>query len=215
MPKTPDLKIESLAPAITEAERFLRWVMLEQGMDIPENAVTLTIQTRGKQARLCGWFSPDQWSTREGDSVHEITISAERLEGKVVEEILETLTHEAVHYWQADLPNENGVSKSGRHNKHFKERAEQVGLTVADPFDSRGFAYTEMGEALRQKIEDDFKPDYTAFNLFRLVKPRTSKVTKTTPYICRCDKGVTVRVANGKTFDATCNECGEGFEIKE
>ncbi len=213
MSKAPVIPIESITPAIIEAERFLQWVMNARGMDIPDQKVTLNIQTRGKRQKLCGWFSNLQWSTREGDMVHEITITAERLQGEVAD-ILETLAHEAVHYWCAYM-GLTDVSESGRHNKHtFYEKALVVGLNCKSIGDTKGYAYTSLTDEFRQDIEDNFQPDHTAFDLFRVVKTKEKKPTKMKKWSCTgCTPIVNVRVA--KDFDARCNTCQTNFELQE
>lgn len=204
--------IESIAPAIMEAERFLQWVMTYRGMDIPDQKVTINIQTRGKRATLCGWFSNNQWGTREGDSVHEITIAAERLQGEV-HEILETLTHEAVHYW-CQFMGLQDCSDSGRHNKRvFYEKALVVGLDCESHNDPKGFAYTSLTDELRDDIEKNFRPDHTAFNLFRIVKMKDKTPTKMKKWSCECDPPINLRVA--KEIDVTCNVCVSRFERQD
>jgi len=211
VPKTTEIPIESIAPAIREAERFLQWVMLNRGMDIPDQKVTITIQTRGKRTNLCGWFSNKQWSTREGDTVHELTIAAEHLQGEV-HEVLETLTHEAVHYW-CEFMGIKDCSDSGRHNKRFQEKALLVGLTCESNGDTKGFAYTGLTDELRDDIEKNFQPDHTAFNLFRVVKLKAKTPTKMKKWSCECEPPINLRVA--KQIDVTCNLCATKFEKQE
>ena len=210
--KTSEVPIESITPAIKEAERYLQWVMLNRGMDVPDQKITLNIQTRGKRQSLCGWFSKHQWSTREGDMVHELTITAERLQGEVAD-ILETLTHEAVHFW-CEFMGLKDCSDSGRHNKHtFYEKALLVGLNCESNGDTKGYAYTSLTDELRDDIEKNFQPDHTAFNLFRVVKLKEKKPNKMKKWSCECEPPINLRVA--KELDATCNVCVSRFELQE
>lgn len=205
-----DVPYESLVPAIRELERFGNW-FLNRRCDIPDQPVTVTVQTRGKQAALCGKFTPERWSTREGSPVHEINVCAEWLKADVPD-ILETMAHETVHYWTHFLQIKD-YAKSGRHNKNFKEYAEIAGLTVEEPRDRLGFAYTSLTDDLRTEIEQDFKPDHTAFALFRTVPAPVPTASKTKAYICQCADGPTVRT--GKEFNATCDDCNTQFIPKE
>ncbi len=210
--KTPVVQIESIRPAIEESERFLQWVMENRGMDIPDKPITITVQTRGKRAHLCGWFSREQWSTREGTMCHELGIAAEHLQGEVIPDILHILTHEAVHFWM-DHAGVKGVSAGGRHNKTFKEYAEIVGLQVDDADKVKGFAFTHMTDELHKVIETEFQPEYTKFNLFRVVKPTTPKESKMKKWSCECEPPINLRVA--KEIDVTCNVCEQKFEKQE
>jgi hypothetical protein len=118
--------------------------------------------------------------------------------------------HEAVHVWNAA----RGIADcatNDRHNRKFKDAAEEIGLICADPTDAIGYGYTEPTEELRKAILEEFKPNAKAFRLFRLEKPVKPKADKTKSYVCGCD--VKVRVANGTTLDATCHDCETKFEL--
>lgn len=202
----PLKNLMSLRPALEELERALKWAA-DLIDDIPYKLVPV-IQTHGKKARCAGWFSTDQWSTREGELVHEITFAAEMLDRDPVE-IVATAVHEVVHFWCEHLKLKD-TSTGGRHNKIFKEYAEIMGLECAKPYDAYGFGYTQPTDELRKRIEDEFQPDLTALNLFRLVKPKTTKTVKTLPWRCDCEK-LTLRVPAKQELEATCNKCGKDF----
>lgn len=206
----PIKHMESLQPAMAELERAVAWAAREVD-DIPFHVVPV-IQTRGRKSKCAGWFSVDQWSTREGENVHEITFCAEQLDQDPVD-IVGIAIHEVVHLW-CHFMKVKDVSTGGRHNKEFKEHAEISGLEVHKPYDSYGYGYTTVGDDLRKRIEKEFKPDVAAFNLFRLVKPSTTKPVKTNAWICECDK-LTLRIPAQQTLDATCNKCKTKFVPKE
>ncbi len=210
------LKFESLNPALTELERIAnfawnRTYVSQRDVKYSGPPIVVTVQSKGKKANCLGWFWANRWSTREGTECHEISISAEFL-GRSAEEIAETVIHEVVHLWN-HIEGIKDCSDSGRHNKKFKEAAISMGLRVFDPWDSRGFAYTEMNNELVEAVREDLKPDVAAFNVFRLTPSKTSKSRKTKAYICNCEQA-TVRVSEGVELDATCNTCDVNYRLK-
>lgn len=202
--------LESLRPAMAELERAVVWA--GQRIDNVPFKLVPVIQTKGRKAKCTGWYSADQWSTREGEDVHEITFCAEELNTDPVD-IVAIAVHEVIHFWTNYLELKD-MSTGGRHNKVFKEYAEIMGLECAKPYDSYGYGYTTPTEELRKRIEKGFKPDVAAFNLFRLVKPSTAKPVKTNAWICDCDN-LTVRIPAKQTLDATCHKCNEKFVPKD
>ena len=204
MPKTdtPTVPIESIRPAIAELERAALWAVDSLGMDIITDPITIVVQTRGRKT-VCGWFSTKRWATKEGVEVDEVTITAERLQDAPAD-IIETLIHEMVHV-QANHLGIKDVSKSGRHNKKFKELAELAGLEVEAPFNSHGFSYTSLSGGLAVRVEKEFKPDYTAFNMFRQLVPKAPKQpTKQKKWTCG-DCGLIVRMAVIR--NVKCEDC--------
>lgn len=198
------MDIESLQPAMDELERAIRWVA--QPTNITEgHRVVPVIQTKGKTA-ACAWFSPNRWSTREGQLCHEITFTAEHL-ARDVDSIVATAAHEVAHLWAFS---ESVVDVSGNqyHNLEFRRRAELLGLFCPQGrVSGRGWAVVEATEALKQRISDELKPDYQAFNLFRLAfRARPTAQTKMVKWTCGC---TTVRCAT--ELEAECWKCGRAF----
>lgn len=198
------MDIESLQPAMYELERAIRWVAQPTNIT-QEHRVVPVIQTKGKTS-FCAWFSPNLWSTREGQLCHEITFTAENL-ARDVESIVATAAHEVAHLW-AFSESVTDVSGNQYHNGEFKNRAEALGL--CHPYGrvpGRGWAVTAATEDLKQRITEELKPDYEAFNLFRLAyhaKPRAT--VKMLKWTCGC---TTVRCST--ELKAECWKCGEAF----
>ena len=205
------VNVESIRPALKELERAAIWGYTLTGDYLSGHKVTIVLQTRGKKATCQGWFLQNGWATREGDDVHEITITSETLYKDPVE-IVATVIHEIAHLANHEMGTKD-VSKGGRHNKAFKETAESFGLEVLKPTDSRGFAYTKPSPALVTKIEKDFVPDVPAFSLFKtLLEPKPKQPSKTVAY--QCSEGCPrIRAAAGKPVNAECNACGEHFTL--
>ena len=206
------MEIKTLQPAMGELERVLKWAAKPTG--IGKDRVVPTIQSRGKKARCGGWFAPNRWSTREGDSCHEINFAAELLK-ETPEIIVALAVHEVVHLWCHSLGLKD-TGNSGRHNKVFKEYAENLGLVCADPTDWYGYGYTTAGPELAKRIEKDCQPDVALFNLFRVEVKKAEKPEKpknpSFKYSCGCTEFRTKA-----EVVATCNkeDCGNVFEVVE
>ena len=112
---------------------------------------TITIQST---PRAYGHFSlrDDTWISAVGSS-HEINIGAGTL-ARPIQDIVATLLHEMVHYYNY----ENGIQDCSRgntyHNKHFKEAAEARDLSVTRS-DKYGWSDTEPTEGLLNFVIDN------------------------------------------------------------
>lgn len=210
------LEIESQVPIIQELERCAVWVYANFGGDRRElPALTVSIQTRGKKHTLCGFFRAEGFHTKEGEPVHEITVTSEQL-FKDPYDVLETVVHETVHLYNHDL-GEKDQSKGGRHNKVFRDQALDWGLEVQEPTDTKGYAYTSLSAPLRASLEKDFQPNLEVFRIFKeAVEPKEKKtpVKKQRPWVCQCEPPITVQVATGIILNAQCQECNEYFVVK-
>lgn len=174
-------------------------------------AVALTIQSQGRK-NCYGWCSVgERWvCEKENETIkwYEINLSAEYMD-RGIELVSATLIHEMVHLWNGF----NGIMdcnpKTQNHNKHFKEKAEEVGLIV-EKMDRRGWASTSLSEQLVEcikasNIEDVFK----AARITVEVEARKKKPVN--KYVCSC--GVTMKTR--KELDIICGKCMERFELEE
>jgi hypothetical protein len=193
--------MRSVRPAIEELERaFAVFAPLFQ-VAFPKPVIA--IQTKGKKNAL-GWFVGDKWENGEADAIAEITIAAEHLKG-APEDIAETLLHEMAHY----ANNVEGVrdcSSFQYHNRHFKERAESVGLVVEKG--PRGWAYTKLGPDLLEKVQKAHL-DPEAFSLFRTAAQQKKQPGKMKKWSCGCTN---VRAAT--EVEAVCHRCGQPFLLE-
>lgn len=200
-----EIDIKSLRPALAEVERFIEW--RNEEMAIGAKVVPVISKRYRKNQLAC--FSDDSWSTREGDGIHEIALSAEAL-NRTPAEILGSVTHEMVHLF-AHTRGIKDCAKSGRHNKKFQGLAQDYGL-VCEKEEGRGYGVTTLNPILAEKIEKEFKPDVAAFNLFRLIPPvKEGKKSKSIKWVCKCP--MTVR--SNVEIDAVCNICHNLFEKEE
>jgi len=180
---------------------------------------TITIQSTPK---AYGHFSlkEDTWISKNG-STHEINIGAGTL-ARPIEEVIATLLHEMVHYFNYI----QGVKDCSRgntyHNKRFKERAEEKGLIV-EYSEKYGWAHTfPSEETLSFAIENDLR-DILINRNEQIVyatgvtgthegteSGSSQKTSSTRKYICpNC--GMSVRAT--RIVRIACMDCGKQMII--
>lgn len=92
----------------------------------------------------------DIWNTKESQK-REINIASGTLD-RPLENILASLLHEMVHFYDDVILNIQDVSRKGQyHNKHFAQQAEQRGLIVTRS-DKYGWAHTAPADRLLEWI---------------------------------------------------------------
>jgi hypothetical protein len=174
-----------------------------------------------------GWITTyKKWVNKDNEEIsqYEININFD-LTNRAPERIGATLLHEMVHLFHL-MNNIKDCSRGNRyHNKHFKEKAESVGLIIThDP--SIGYSITQPSEEL---VEFFKKVKYEGFTVrekgfvapveptdpnspVEPVKPvinRPKKPSSTRKYQCpTC--GTTVRAT--KTVHIICGDCNEKME---
>lgn len=176
---------------------------------------TITIQSTPK---AYGHFTlrEDTWVSTIG-STHEINIGAGTL-SRPIENVVATLLHEMVHYYNY----ENGVQDCSRggtyHNKNFKREAEKRGLIV-NKSEKYGYAHTEPADSLLDFVLNNGLTDIliSRNEFFGFSVPPTGKITgtdfgstakksSTRKYICPCC-GMSIRAT--KEVRIMCMDCGE------
>lgn len=188
-----------------------------------ENALsrpTITIQST---PRAYGHFSlrDDTWVSKIGGT-HEINIGAGTL-ARPIEEVVATLLHEMVHYYNY----ENGIQDCSRgntyHNKRFKQEAERRGLIITHS-DKYGWSHTEPSEELLDFVIENRLTDillnrneFTGFQIGGTgthsggtalggTQGRTPRTSSTRKYLCPCC-GMSVRAT--RTVRIACIDCQE------
>ena len=175
---------------------------------------TITIQST---PRAYGHFSlrEDTWVSKLGGT-HEINIGAGTL-ARPIEEVVSTLLHEMVHYYNY----ERGVQDCSRgntyHNRKFKEEAERRGLIV-EHSDKYGWSHTSPSDLLLYFVLENDLSDIlinrNEFSGFQMGGTGTHSGTPITPtakksssrkYICPCC-GTSVRAT--KKVNIGCLDCG-------
>ena len=185
-----------------------------------ENALarpTITIQSTPK---AYGHFSlqADTWVSTIG-ATHEINIGAGTL-ARPIEQVVATLLHEMVHYYNCV----NGVQDCSRgntyHNKAFKQEAEARGLIV-ERTDKYGWSKTSPSDTLLEFVLDNDLTDIllnrNEFTSFQMpgtgthnggldLTINTKKTSSTRKYVCPCC-GMSVRAT--REVHIACMDCGE------
>ncbi len=177
---------------------------------------TITIQST---PRAYGHFSlnKETWVSKLGGT-HEINIGAGTL-ARPIENVVATLLHEMVHYFNYI----NGVQDCSRgntyHNKRFKQEAEKRGLKISHS-PSYGWSHTEPADELLEFVlENDLtdilinRNENYGFSIGgtgthsggtqTTIPPRTSSTRK---YICPCC-GMSVRAT--REVKIKCMDCDE------
>lgn len=155
---------------------------------------------------------------RKGEQRHELNIGAETLQ-RPIEEVVATITHEAVHLYNLA----HGVQDCSRggsyHNKKFKEEAERRGLVISH-HPTYGWTLTEPSEAL---IDYIIAQGWTEIQMNRGGKAgngstqpggsiQPPKRSSTRKYQCPCCKN-SVRAT--KTVNLICGDCMEKMVVAE
>ena len=210
IPGTESSNVKSIRPLLKELERAIHWT-IARGMVNPTEDLVTTFNPRGRKTTLLGSFTPNVWNI-DGVKTCEISISAEGLKRETMD-VLATLIHELVHF-SSHCHGIVDCSKTGpHHNKKFAVEAERMGLICTNEGGPGGWNVTSLGEDLRKAIENDFIPDESVFTLFRESIPvQEKKRTLLNKYSCSCEKPINIRCA--VALDATCNICGEDFELQ-
>jgi hypothetical protein len=142
----------------------------------------ITIASKGNRAVL-GWFSHDIWES-SGRTLHEINICGAAL-AKGPYQAFETLLHEMAHM-KNRAAGIVDVAENQRHNGQFKIAAAELGL-IAESRPGKlarfGIAFTDLKPETKKLIDEQFKPNVEAFNLFRRefneTKKKKEKTAKT------------------------------------
>lgn len=183
----------------------------------------ITIQ-KGKGLAM-GYFTLDKvWVNKDNsedglaandlddDAYYEINIDPRYFYGRDAIEIVGTLLHEMVHYY-------NKVSNvkdcSGNiHNKKFKAAAENVGLIVTKG-KSVGWGYTMVSDELSEYIMETIEPDEAVFEYFRAgSRPKEPKKRKKSLYNFTCPKcGQVAKAKNGVVIK--CGTCDVGMDMED
>ena len=228
----PESNVIDLSPTHAELIRAIQFadVLIEEATEkhhitikgtnerLVEDAakVVVTIQSKHKSGSCIAWFSdpaegqPYGWSTREGEVYQEMNFTPEMLNHSTVD-IAATVIHEKVHKWCTALRIQD-CSKGGRHNKKgFAKHAEYLGLVVAEPTDSKGYAHTSPSPELAERIEKELNLDVTKFNVYRLPVRKGKPSDKLQKWVCTSDNDDCGAMYSRGDYEPVlvCHRCGE------
>lgn len=141
-------KTSRLAGQLEKLFRMLNEDMFGGQLEQP----IITIQST---PRAYGHYSVSPIWTVNGEELrHEINIGAGSLANRPIEEVVSTLLHEMVHYYDDCVLHVVDCSNGGHyHNRRFKDTAESVGLIVTKS-DKYGWAHTAPSDSLIEWILD-------------------------------------------------------------
>jgi len=202
----------------------------ERHPEVP-GVVLLAAPAHRDQLHVLGHFAALRWRRRQeqGHHLHEVVVIAEHL-NRPVEEIVETLIHEAAHA----LNFERGIkdcTQSQYHNRRFRDAALELGLLV-EQVRHYGYALTSLPAAtaliyqeemsqLREVLVHRYRPEFVLGGAKpaeddgddgqeddnQKTRTRSRKATCACPFIIRVSK---------TTIEATtirCEKCGEAFRL--
>lgn len=192
--------MNSLIPIIKELERI--YDLLAKDFALKYDRPIITVQTRGRMKSTTGWFVNSKWMKGKKE-ISEINLCAEELKRHPVE----TLIHEMVHYAN-NCEDIEDCNAHQYHNKAFKAKAENYGLTVKK--DGRhGWSDTSLSDKLKAKLAK-YNIDNKLFELYRKENISVSLPTKMKKYSCGC---TTLRCATN--LQAKCLKCNNDFIVEE
>lgn len=201
--ETYGLNHNSLIPAITESERFLKFLNERFRLNLPNNYL-ITINKTSKNT--IGFFMPKE--NQEHFENHKQDLNNINLNTFYLKtnNPYEVLAHETAHFINSTKKIKD-CSSNQYHNKHFKEQAEFLLLSVKR--NNKGYALTNETKEFKDMIEQEFKPNKEVFNIFQNQKERGKVGSRLKLYVCLC--GVKVRVAR-EDFRARCLICNTDFK---
>ncbi len=182
--------------------------------EIPAVVIIIASGTDSRQRRW-GHYQPDSWVT--GTAARpEIMISGEGLHRDAAS-VLGTLLHEAAHALAATRGIKD-TSRQGRyHNKHYKNLAEELGITVE--FDKTiGWSATTVPDPTAAAYADQLLALADAMTLWRLDEPfpdGTTTPRRSTNLIaatCLCDRRIRVAASTLAGAPITCAACDGVFQ---
>ncbi|WP_338973058.1 SprT-like domain-containing protein [Spiroplasma endosymbiont of Panorpa germanica] len=205
--KNFDLMIPDVLNEIYLAHDYLNNIFFNNELQ----KIQITITSNNKKSRkntTLGYFNPKK--TWEGD-FNEIVLLDSVFTGDE-NDVFQTLAHEMVHQYCFEN-NIKDCESNGRHNKNFKNFAEQIGLTVNKP-KSKNSGYTT---SLNSHLKDVFKKMPLNHQVIRdFVGIRNFKNTQkdeienrefkqlSYKYLCQ---GCEISFRSKIDMDLSCNKC--------
>ena len=187
-----------------------------------ESALTRPVLTIQSTPQSFGHFSlrEDTWVSKLGAS-HEINIGAGTL-ARPIEEVVASLLHEMVHYWNYEMGVQDCSRGNTYHNRRFKEVAESRGLVVTRS-EKYGWAHTAPADDLLEFVLKNGLTDIlinrNEFAGFQITGTGTHsgtgtvsppKKSSTRKYICPCC-GMSVRAT--RVVRIACLDCSEQMVV--
>jgi len=146
----------------------------------------------------------------DGELKYEIAISAYEL-NQPFEFTCDTILHEQCHLMNL-AKGISDTSKTGNHNKKFKESAEQLGMIV-EKSSKGGWSNTSLGDDLKDLV-DTFEIDKEAFTIFKVKpEPKEKKPKKTSKQLEYACKECSIKFKMKKEVSLICGICHKPYEV--
>ena len=213
----------SLSPILTALEAGFDW-MNKRFYD-GELRRPVIVMAEGHKARAMGWFTYYKpWHLRDSEfAACELMVATDYLD-RGFEHVVEMLAHEMVHCYnyQHDIKD---CSRSGfRHNKKFKDSAEQHGMVWNPPTEDEssqadykrvGYARVSFKEDVKDEVYEALSALKDALVLYRDKRQKKDRAARSKSgvikYMCPCC-GNSVRAT--KEVRIMCMECNELMEAQ-
>ena len=166
---------------------------------------TITIQSTPK---AYGHFTmrEDTWASKGGNT-HEISIGAGTL-ARPIEEVVSTMLHEMVHYYNFVTGVRDCSRNNSYHNKRFRDAAESHGLVV-NRSKTYGWAHTSPSNRIVDFVQRHNLTDIQ-INRNDHINAANVKNSSTRKYVCPCC-GTSVRAT--KIVRIACVDCKRDLEL--
>ncbi|WP_027123856.1 SprT-like domain-containing protein [Mycoplasmoides pirum] len=161
-----------------------------------------------------GVYWPDKWKIND-KTYSEISLTAEMLTNNDLNELLNTLIHEMIHF-KANLLGIRDTDKSGKHhNKEFKKLGEEIGCVFGEKNKKIGYSNFKFNSELQQIVNNCIKElELEKFigEFKRIRAPKQKTIKKFFKYVCpACN--ATIRATLGA--EIICGTDGVVYEFRD
>ncbi len=169
MTKAKEPRISRIVAACEEA-----WLAIHKAHEEVDPQAQIVVASRGRKSVL-GYHAAQRWvldggpgarrTAKNVSMVAEVMVAAESLSNGA-EEIFHTLLHEAVHSanWTDAIQD---VSTGQYHNKHFAQRAGDMGLKVEYGGAQRGYFSTGLTPAAKNRYKAQIRKIRSSLSGYR------------------------------------------------
>lgn len=198
--------VSNLVETLEEA-----WRTIAGTWGIPPAVIVIAPASVGGKLKKWGHYAGLRW-TSGGDEYAEVLISAEGLV-RGARGVFETLLHESVHAYQ-DSIDEAGTSRQGRyHNRTFKMRAEEFGLTTdRDP--KIGCITPDITDECAEQYATTIAAIDLALKATRMIEPAGPKSARNgVVLICQCERKIRLTESVAEEGPIECRVCDSEFVL--
>lgn len=206
--KAQEIGVSNLVATLEEA-----WTEIAKVHALPRVVIVIAPVSSAGKLKMWGHYAGLRWEAG-GDRYAEVLISAEGL-ARGARAVFETLLHESVHAYQ-DSIDEAGTSRQGRyHNRTFKMRAEEFGLTT-DKDPKIGCITPDITDECAETYATAISAIDKALRATRGIEPAGPKSARNgVVLVCGCDRKIRLSESVAEEGPITCGVCDEEFVLVE